>query len=148
MAAPELRVGHHLWRWNIDYFWIFHTANPLSIGTFSIPSELLPSSLTKNKTRIHYNVNIYHAHMAPTGQKNLPRHFSNSLFICSKEVDSSIRLVYSSLIYTLFLPAAPNALLLLLNFINCSFILFPVTRQKVPPFLPFFFSSSLYKVVK
>lgn len=53
VAAPELRVGHHLWRWNIDYFWIFRTANPLSVETLSTPSELLPSSLTKNKTRIH-----------------------------------------------------------------------------------------------
>lgn len=53
VAAPEQRVGHHLWRWNIDYSRIFRTANPLSIETLSIPNELLPSSLTKNKTRIH-----------------------------------------------------------------------------------------------
>jgi len=85
VVVPELRVGHHPWRWNIDYFRIFRMANPLSIETLSIPSELLSPPFTTNKTRTHYNVDICHGYMAPHRTKKNPPGISQIILLYAQK---------------------------------------------------------------
>jgi len=147
VVVPELRVGHHLWRWNIDYFRIFqHSESSLDRNPFCTQqTPILPLS---PKTKREYIImSIYSMHTwLLTGRKNTSPGISQILFLSARNKLIHLFDSFTQVLYTLFLSATPNALLPLLNFIN----FFPL-HYSLSPDKNFFLSSlvsPLYKVVK